>query len=112
MKYFVHKKHLRYFRKIELHWQLHSFLGIRQEARTEELFDRAIKVETDSLSFEVLDSVDAFIHTAINNAYGHDDAMRLIWAYDIKMLALSLAVPSDWEKLQKRSVAWTRAPCR
>ena len=103
----VHRGNPRHYRAIELHWRLHNFLGISQEAQTEELFRRAIKVETDSLSFEVLDSVDAFIHTAINNAYGHDDAMRLIWAYDIKMLALSLAVPSDWEKLQKRSVAWS-----
>jgi len=105
-EYFVHKKHLRYFRKIELHWQLHSFLGIRQEARTEELFDRAIKVETESLIFEALDPVDSFIHKAINNAYGHDEEMRLGWIYDITLLARKLKAPDDWELLQKRCVEW------
>ena len=103
---FVHLDNPRNYRAIELHWQLHTFLGISQEARTEELFHRAIKVETDSFSFEALDPVDSFIHKAINNAYGHDEEMRLIWAYDIKMLAISLAVPDDWELLQKRCVEW------
>lgn len=99
---FVHKRKQRYFRTIELHWRLHALIGIKQEAQTEELFDRAIRVESSSLTFEALDLVDALIHTAINNAYGHDHCMRLIWAYDIKMIALKLAVPGDWELLQKR----------
>ena len=103
---FSHCNNQRVYRVIELHWRLHTFLGIRQEAQTEELFNRSIKVKTHSLTFEALDPVDALIHTAINNAYGHDDGMRLIWIYDIKMLALSLAVPGDWELLQKRSVEW------
>ena len=104
---FLHLDNPRDYRAIELHWRLHSLLGIRQDAQTEELFDRAIRVETTSLTFEALDPVDALIHTAINNAFGHDDGMRLIWAYDVKMLALSLAVPGDWEQLQKRSVQWS-----
>ena len=103
---FVHLDNPRNYRAIELHWQLHTFLGISQEARTEELFHRAIKVETDSFSFEALDPVDSLIHTAINNAFGHDNGMRLIWIYDIKILALKLAVPDDWELLQKRCVEW------
>lgn len=103
---FVHLDNSRNYRATELHWQLHTFLGIRQEAQTEELFDRAIKVESSSLTFEALNPIDALIHTAINNAYGHDDAMRLIWIYDIKMLALRLAAPDDWKLLQERCVAW------
>lgn len=103
---FVYLDNPRDYRAIDLHWQLHTFLGIRQKAQTEELFDRAIKVESSSLTFEALNPIDALIHTAINNAFGHDDAMRLIWIYDIKMLALRLAVPDDWQLLQKRCVAW------
>lgn len=103
---FSHIDNPRHYRGIELHWRLHKYLGIRQEVRTEELFQRAIKIETDTFAFEALDPVDAFIHTAINNAYGHDDCMRLIWAHDVKMLASKLVVPHDWELLQKRCVQW------
>ncbi|MCP4575687.1 MAG: nucleotidyltransferase family protein [Deltaproteobacteria bacterium] len=103
---FLHIDNPRNYRAIELHWRLHKYLGITQEVRTEELFRRAIKIETDAFAFEVLDPVDAFIHTAINNAYSHDDCMRLIWAYDVKMLASKLVVPHDWELLQKRCVRW------
>ncbi|MDZ7695741.1 MAG: nucleotidyltransferase family protein [Deltaproteobacteria bacterium] len=103
---FVHLNNPRVYRAIELHWRLHHWLGIQQDTRTEELFDRAINVESPSLNFKALGPVDAVIHTAINNAFGHDDAIRLIWIYDIKMLALKLAVPNDWKLLQKRCVEW------
>lgn len=105
-EYFEHKQKQRFNRKIELHWRLHSFLGISQEAEIQELFDRAITVKSDNVTFEALDIVDAVIHRAINNAFGHDEHMRLIWLYDMVLLAGKLDGPNDWYRLQKRCVAW------
>ena len=104
-EFFGHRKN-RYFRIIELHWRLHSFLGISQESEVRELFDRAITVKTESVIFEALDIVDAMVHRAINNAYGHDEHMRLIWLYDMVLLAGKLDGSADWRRLQQRCVAW------
>lgn len=103
---FVHLKNPRDYLTIELHWRLHSFLGIRQDAGPEELFFRAKTVTGPSLVFEALGPVDALIHTAINNAFGHYDGMRLIWVHDVATLSSSLTVPDQWELLQERCVAW------
>ncbi len=32
--------------------------------------------------------------------------MRMIWVYDVKLLAEHLATPDNWRALQERSVAW------
>jgi Uncharacterised nucleotidyltransferase len=93
------------FRSIELHWKLIR-VGILQENDVEILFDNAMQVSTDSSTFEALHPVDALIHRALNNAFMHDSDMRLIWIYDILMLARSLKDPEEWLLLQERSVAW------
>ena len=103
---FAHTKNQRYFREIELHWRLHALIGIRQDAQTEELFARAVTVESPSVTFDALRPVDALIHRALNNAFNHDVSMRLIWIYDAALLAGELSVPDDWELLQERCVAW------
>jgi len=105
-EYFVHKQKQRYHRTIELHWRLHSFLGISQDAEISELFDRAVTVKSENVTFEALDIVDAIIHRAINNAYGHDEHMRLIWLYDMVLLTKKLVGPDDWQRLQQRCVVW------
>ena len=103
---FVHRENPGKYRAIELHWKLHFLLGIGQEAETDELFARAARVESSPITFEALDAVDAVIHTAINNAFGHDNTMRLIWICDAALLARKLVVPDDWKLLQKRCIDW------
>ena len=105
-EYFVHKQKQQFYKKIELHWRLHSFLGISQEAEIRELFDRAVTVKSDNVTFEALDIVDAIIHRAINNAFGHDEHMRLIWLYDMVLLAKKLDGPAGWHRLRQRCVEW------
>ena len=36
----------------------------------------------------------------------HSQDIRLIWIYDIALLAQGLKAPGDWKTLQKRSVNW------
>jgi len=103
---FVHVENPRDYLTIELHWRLHKLMGIRQDAGPEDLFFRAKTVASPSLAFEALDPVDALIHTAINNAFGHDEGMRLIWVYDVAVLSGSLTLPDQWKLLQERCVAW------
>lgn len=93
------------FRSIELHWKLIR-VGILQEIDAENLFDNAVQVSADGVVFEALNPVDALIHRALNNAFMHDSDMRLIWIYDILMLARSLKEPDDWLLLQDRCVVW------
>lgn len=58
------------------------------------------------MSFEAMHPVDALIHAALHLMMHHNQDMRLIWVYDIAMLARSLAVPEDWEMLQEKSSEW------
>ena len=103
---FIFPKDQKHNRPVDIHWDLHVFSGIRRDVGVEDFFLRAVKVESSSLTFEALHPVDAIIHRAINNAFGHDHDMRLIWIYDIKLLAQHLLEPRDWVELQERSVVW------
>ena len=93
------------FRSIELHWKLIR-IGILQKTDAGQFFDNAVLVSAESSTFEALHPVDALIHRALNNAFMHDGDMRLIWIYDILMLARSFKEPYDWRLLQERCVAW------
>jgi hypothetical protein len=103
---FIFDKNPRAKRMVELHWDLHHFSRIRRKNGVEELFSRAVKVETPSFTFWALNSVDALIHRAINDAFSHDREMRLSWIYETGLLARKLVPPDDWVALQERSVLW------
>ena len=89
-----------------VHWELHPFFRGSEEVGIEDLFQRAWKVETPTLTFETLHPVDYLIHSAIHLVMIHRNQMRLSWIYDTALLAQYLQVPDDWEILQERSVAW------
>ena len=65
-----------------------------------------MKVETPTLSYETLNLVDTFIHSALHLIMAHPKDMRLNWVYDIALLARGLHVPDDWIQLQKRCAQW------
>lgn len=107
---FVHRKNPRDNLVVDLHWthwELHPFFGISREVGVKDLFHRALKVKSSSLTFATLHPVDALIHAAIHLAMIHNQDMRLIWICDIALLARHLRMPEDWEVLQERSVAWS-----
>ncbi len=89
-----------------LHWELHPFFTDSCDVGIEDLFHRASKVNSSALTFETLHPVDALIHAAIHLALIHGRNMRLLWIYDIALLARQLQVPNDWQALQERSVTW------
>jgi len=94
------------YRSVEIHWDLHRFLPAKRAEGIKELFERAVKVRSGNLEFKTLNNVDALIHRAINNAFVHFKDMRLIWIYDVKLLAEHLKTPKDWDTLKKRCIAW------
>jgi hypothetical protein len=89
-----------------VHWELHPFFKGSEEVGILDLFQRAWKVETPTLTFETLHPVDHLIHSAIHLLMIHRNELRLSWIYDTALLAQHLQVPDDWERLQERSVAW------
>ena len=89
-----------------VHWELHPFFKGSEEVDIQDLFQRAWKVETPSVTFETLHPVDYLIHSAIHLVMIHKNEMRLSWIYDTALLAQHLQVPNEWKALQERSVAW------
>ena len=89
-----------------VHWELHPFFKGSEKVDIQDLFHRAFKVETPTLTFETLHPVDYLIHSAIHLIMIHKNEMRLSWIYDTALLAQHLQVPDDWETLQERCVAW------
>jgi len=107
---FIHRTNPRDNLVVDLHWvhwELHPFFGISRDVGIEDLFRRALKVKSSSLTFATLHPVDALINAAIHMAMIHNRDMRLIWICDIALLARQLRIPEDWELLQERSVAWS-----
>ncbi len=107
---FIHQKNPSNNLMVELHWvhwELNPFFRSDRDIGIEDLFLRAWKVESSSLTFATLHPVDALIHAAIHLVMIHNRDMRLIWIYDIALLARHLRIPEDWEVLQERSVAWS-----
>ena len=98
---YAHRTDPRTNRMVEIHWDLHRFSSLRSTGMIDDLFDRAVEVESGSLKFEILSPMDALIHRAISNAFDKARSMRLIWIVDIAKLAESLD-PSEWGQ-----VAWT-----
>jgi len=106
---FVQQKNPRNSFPVDLHWvhwELHPFFKGSEEVEIHDLFQRAWKVETPTLTFETLHPVDYLIHSAIHLVMIHKNEMRLSWIYDTALLAQYLQVPNDWKILQERSVAW------
>jgi len=103
---FIHQTNSRDNCCVELHWELHNFFGMDRDNRTEDLFHRAIEVEIPDLTFECLHWVDALTHAALHLVMTHNQDLRLLWIYDIALLAQKLTVPEDWKLLQERSSIW------
>ena len=91
---------------IEVHWDLAELSWPGGEDRVQGLFDRSVGVETTEVAFEALNHVDALIHRVLNTAWWHYRDLRLIWIYDVVLLARQLTVPDQWKILQERCAVW------
>jgi len=103
---FISRTDSRVMHSVDLHWDLHQFFGEKRGNKVEVIFQNAIEVKASDLSFETMHPVDALINAALHLIMHHNQDMRLIWVYDIALLARSLVVPEDWEMLQEKSSEW------
>jgi hypothetical protein len=89
---------------LELHRDLHYCVRFNSRAEIAGLFEHAVRVEGPGFSFEAFHPVEALIHVSLHWALHHPNIFRLIWVYDIFLLARVLDHPSQWTRLQARSV--------
>jgi hypothetical protein len=103
---FIHPKKARANCLVDLHWNLHHPFGEAQYCGIEKLLLHSWKIESSGLAFETLNPIDALIHAAVHATMIHGRDTKLIWIYDIALLAQNLRVPVDWLTLKERSMAW------
>lgn len=103
---FIKLTNSRVARPVEIHWDLQPFFGKKRGNGVKELFQKTIAADTVDMTFETLHPVDTLIHAASHLTMVHNQDMRLIWIYDIALLAQNLEAPGDWEMLQDRSSDW------
>jgi hypothetical protein len=94
------------YRSLELHWDLTKIHWKGWEGRIEGLFDRAVSVSTDRMTFDTISPVDSLNYRALGNTWVHYREMRLIWIYDFVLLARQLRSSDDWSALRERCREW------
>ncbi len=102
--WFAHPDRNKKYLPLELHRDIHSCLPFGSEMQLGGIFDRAISVAGTEFSFNVLHPVDALIYASLHLTVHHPDMFRLIWIYDMALLARALNLASHWRCLQRRSV--------
>jgi hypothetical protein len=91
---------------VELHWALSTYAQILNVVDTPSLFRRARKISGLSLPMLVLHPVDALIHSCTHLFYTHINELRLIWLYDIHLLAQSIEKLGIWPETIELSQQW------
>ncbi len=89
---------------IEIHWNLFPFFMFNQQADLEPVFERAITIDMNGLSFLTMHPADALSHEATHMIYGHKGGIRLNWIMDIGLLCGKLKTSQDWKLTQQISV--------
>jgi hypothetical protein len=100
---FIHSTDARKPLEVDLHWYLFHYYGIWRNNGVEVFFDRSETVITPALTFETLGKVDTLIYLAIHSFLNHPEGIRLLWIYDLALLAQKLSSPVEWETLLKRT---------
>lgn len=90
---------------IELHWDIHKYFGTDRRNDIEGLFNRSECIQVCDTPVDILSPVDALIHAALHLALTHNRNLRLIWLYDIGLLAGRLCGPEDWRFFVERASA-------
>lgn len=99
----------KYIRKksvnVDLHWDIHILYGMRTGEFITDLYERACEVHEGSLTFKVLHPVDNLVYCSIH-IDKHPDEIRLIWIYDLSLIAKELSNKDDWEEVRERAIQW------
>lgn len=91
---------------VDLLWHVHPYTGVRGRRNLHDLFERAVAIPCGSLVFHAPDPVEALITAALHMTLQHPQELRLIWIYDITVLADALSARGQWQELQSLSVQW------
>jgi hypothetical protein len=105
-EWFIDKTSSEERQPVEIHWaalhNIRSLLG----PDIDEVFRRKVTVMVPGLTLETLDPADSLLQAAQHMMLSHRQDLRLIWIYDISVLARLIKTPDEWQALLERSVAW------
>lgn len=91
---------------VDLHWTLSPFEQVQKQCDHDTLFLDAADIQIGNSAISILDPVTAFIHASFHLIYNHPMAMRLIWLYDIHLLAQYISKMKMWVHVVEGSVLW------
>jgi hypothetical protein len=91
---------------VELHWALTSHAQLMDEIETEKLFGRSEEVSSFTRPMLVLSPVDALVFACLHLFYKHINELRLIWLYDIHLLAERVEALGLWHETVALSQQW------
>jgi Uncharacterised nucleotidyltransferase len=82
---------------IDVHWKIFNALPFADVLTYDELATRAVALRSLDVSARGLCSVDALVLAAVHRVAHHFDSDRLIWLYDIDLLARGLT-DEEWRE--------------
>ncbi|MEE8183813.1 MAG: nucleotidyltransferase family protein [Acidobacteriota bacterium] len=85
----------------EIHWDLEK--EYRHDIQLEELWERSVIFQLEGEPFRRLSNEDLMLHLLVHLAH-HFFHPRLIWVYDIRLLAEVASV--DWSRVHARAERW------
>ncbi|MFZ0548141.1 MAG: nucleotidyltransferase family protein [Candidatus Promineifilaceae bacterium] len=93
---------------VELHWDLTSQAQLQNKIDVDGLFGRAGETAVSGMDnpIRTLHPVDALVHTCFHLFYKHISALRLIWLYDIHLLAEQIERMGLWREAIALSQEW------
>ncbi len=91
---------------VELHWALTSHAQLKDTIETEKLFGRAEKGTGLDQSMLGLSWMDALVFACLHLFYKHVNELRLIWLYDIHLLAQQIEGLGLWSETVALSQKW------
>ena len=89
---------------VDVHWKMSNHLPFADVLTYDELAGRAVKIPSLDPSARGLSSVDALVLAAVHRIAHHFDSERLIWLYDIDLIARGLT-HEEWREFATLVVA-------
>lgn len=91
---------------VELHWTMISHAQLVDKIDTIRLFERSEAVGNLSNKMQVLSAVDSLVFACLHLFYKHIKELRLIWLYDIHLLAEKIEALGLWHETVALSQEW------
>ncbi len=91
---------------VELHWALTSHAQLVESIEPDVIFGRSDRVDLLDRPFRALNPVDALVYACLHIFYKHINELRLIWFYDIHLLAQRIENMGLWSEVVSLSQQW------